>query len=98
MSDIECHHPDFTNVMTFEYYVWAWSVVNTRCVYMKQPLSPHVSQDEEDHFALAPYLDLLNHSSKAQVLGTKSFEGPSEFTHVCVNFDFDKSRLTGLCG
>lgn len=45
---------------------WAWCTVNTRAVYMKCPprlcLSP-----EPDTCALAPYLDLLNHSPDVQV-------------------------------
>ncbi|XP_070323052.1 SET domain-containing protein 4 isoform X2 [Odocoileus virginianus] len=45
---------------------WAWCTVNTRAVYMKRPprlcLSP-----EPDTCALAPYLDLLNHSPDVQV-------------------------------
>ncbi|KAL1288637.1 SETD4 [Ovibos moschatus] len=45
---------------------WAWCTVNTRAVYMKSPpqlcLSP-----EPDTCALAPYLDLLNHSPDVQV-------------------------------
>ena len=53
--------------MNYSYYVWAWSTVNTRGVYMTQPMSDYISRDEEDHYALAPYLDLLNHSSEAQV-------------------------------
>ena len=65
--DIEHQYPELFDVMNYNNYVWAWSAVNTRCVYMKQPASEYISQEEENHYALAPYLDLLNHSSDAQV-------------------------------
>ncbi|XP_076159735.1 SET domain-containing protein 4 isoform X1 [Alosa pseudoharengus] len=45
---------------------WAWCSVNTRTVYMRHPQSPHLST-EPDVYALAPYLDLLNHCPQVQV-------------------------------
>ena len=61
-------------------FLWAWHVINTRSVYYTHPvaaegeseLSALVSSqgdrgDNEDNFALAPYLDLLNHTDTAQV-------------------------------
>ncbi|XP_063067853.1 SET domain-containing protein 4 [Engraulis encrasicolus] len=45
---------------------WAWCSVNTRTVYMTHPQSPHLSM-EKNNYALAPYLDLLNHSPQVQV-------------------------------
>ena len=67
VSDIEHQYPELLGFMNYSRYVWAWSAVNTRCMYMKQPTSEYISTEEEDHYALAPYLDLLNHSSNAQV-------------------------------
>ncbi len=67
MSDIEVSYPEFIGVMDLQKYVWAWSAVNTRCVFLEQPASEHVCQSEADHFALAPFLDMLNHSAQAQV-------------------------------
>ncbi|XP_014417113.1 SET domain-containing protein 4 isoform X1 [Camelus ferus] len=46
--------------------LWAWCTVNTRAVYMKRPPRPCLSA-EPDTYALAPYLDLLNHSPRVQV-------------------------------
>ena len=54
------------DIFSYDAFRWAWSAVNTRCVYMKQPPNPHLSTDE-DHYALAPFLDLLNHSPHVQV-------------------------------
>ncbi|KAF6027800.1 SETD4 [Bugula neritina] len=54
--------------VSYSDYLWAWHVVNTRCIYMKQPKLEEVrtSNEEEDDFALAPFLDLLNHNPSAQ--------------------------------
>ncbi|NWQ69305.1 SETD4 protein, partial [Neopipo cinnamomea] len=57
---------------------WAWCTVNTRTVYMKHPQRECFSL-EPDVYALAPYLDLLNHSPKVQVKAafneqTRSYE------------------------
>ncbi|KAG8518555.1 SET domain-containing protein 4, partial [Galemys pyrenaicus] len=45
---------------------WAWCTVNTRAVYVKHRQRPGCSA-EPDTCALAPFLDLLNHSPHAQV-------------------------------
>ncbi|XP_075054330.1 SET domain-containing protein 4 [Mixophyes fleayi] len=54
------------NVLHYDAVRWAWCTVNTRTVYMK-----HAQRDcfsaEQDVYALAPYLDLLNHSPGVQV-------------------------------
>ncbi|KAJ2610492.1 hypothetical protein H4S08_003587 [Coemansia sp. RSA 1365] len=62
-------------------YVWAWLVVGTRCIHLGSPKSLTRSQQLEglldssilkpiscqDSIALAPVLDLLNHSHSAEV-------------------------------
>ncbi|XP_039770522.1 SET domain-containing protein 4 isoform X2 [Ornithorhynchus anatinus] len=57
---------DIERVFTLDALGWAWCTVNTRTVYME-----HAQRDcfsaEADIYALAPYLDLLNHSPGAQV-------------------------------
>ncbi|XP_067258980.1 SET domain-containing protein 4 [Chanodichthys erythropterus] len=45
---------------------WAWCSVNTRTVYMEHDQSNYLSR-EKDVYALAPYLDLLNHCPNVQV-------------------------------
>ena len=54
------------NSMNYESYLWAWNTVNTRCVYMKQTDHPLLT-DDENSYALAPFLDMLNHSGDVQV-------------------------------
>ncbi|NXC98401.1 SETD4 protein, partial [Certhia familiaris] len=57
---------------------WAWCTINTRTIYMKHPRRECFSL-EPDVYALAPYLDLLNHSPNVQVKAafneqTRSYE------------------------
>ncbi|NXY15506.1 SETD4 protein, partial [Atrichornis clamosus] len=57
---------------------WAWCTVNTRTIYMEHPHRECFSL-EPDVYALAPYLDLLNHSPNVQVKAafneqTRSYE------------------------
>ncbi|XP_078265820.1 SET domain-containing protein 4 [Rhinoraja longicauda] len=54
------------NIFTYDALRWAWCSVNTRTVYMEHKKSEFLSR-EPDVYALAPYLDLLNHSPAAQV-------------------------------
>lgn len=54
----------------FDDFKWAWSAVNTRTLYYKveEAGSHHlVDPSERDVYVLAPFLDLLNHSSTAEV-------------------------------
>ncbi|XP_066455094.1 SET domain-containing protein 4 isoform X2 [Eleutherodactylus coqui] len=56
------------NILTYDAVRWAWCTVNTRTVYMKHARRECFSA-EEDVYALAPYLDLLNHQAGVQVEG-----------------------------
>ncbi|XP_046693268.1 SET domain-containing protein 4 isoform X2 [Silurus meridionalis] len=62
--------PIFTHpvevVFTQDAVRWAWCSVNTRTVYMEHARSDFLSR-EKNVFALAPYLDLLNHCPEVQV-------------------------------
>lgn len=65
------HHIDINP----DEYAWAWFSVNTRAVYFKtsnntqQGIDAHQIDldDDHDNLALAPFLDLFNHSSMANV-------------------------------
>lgn len=54
------------NIFSYSALLWAWCTVNTRAVYMKLGRRQCFSA-EPDTCALAPYLDLLNHSPEVQV-------------------------------
>ncbi|XP_076307848.1 SET domain-containing protein 4 [Tachypleus tridentatus] len=63
LLQIENCFPDMKGHLTFKDYKWAWFTVNTRCVYLRAA----DKAANEGNFALAPFLDLLNHSSHVQV-------------------------------
>ncbi|XP_041803910.1 SET domain-containing protein 4 [Chelmon rostratus] len=52
-------------VLTYEALRWAWCSVNTRSVFMSRPSNSFLFG--QDVFALAPFLDLLNHRPDVQV-------------------------------
>lgn len=54
------------SILTYDAMRWAWCTVNTRTVYMKHAQTDCFSA-EQDVYALAPFLDLLNHSPGVQV-------------------------------
>ncbi|KAK3096569.1 hypothetical protein FSP39_001386 [Pinctada imbricata] len=53
-------------VFSFNNFCWAWYCVNSRSVYFKTETFDCV-RDDGNHVALAPFLDLLNHSCKAKI-------------------------------
>ncbi|KAE8621513.1 hypothetical protein XENTR_v10004860 [Xenopus tropicalis] len=57
---------NITDIYTYGALRWAWCTVNTRTVYMKHPRR-HGLSAQQDVYAMAPYLDLLNHSPAVQV-------------------------------
>ncbi|XP_056107286.1 SET domain-containing protein 4 isoform X2 [Rhinichthys klamathensis goyatoka] len=82
---------------------WAWCSVNTRTVYMEHDRSNYLSS-EKDVYALAPYLDLLNHCPNVQVEAgfnkdtccyeVKSVQGCKKFQQAFINYGpHDNHRL-----
>ena len=61
------HWNEFYKILTFDVYRWAWYVINSRSVFYQSEQSEYLSTDEPDTLALAPFLDLLNHSPTADV-------------------------------
>ncbi|XP_001376285.2 SET domain-containing protein 4 isoform X1 [Monodelphis domestica] len=57
---------DVKHVFHYHAFLWAWCTINTRTVYMKHAQKQCLSA-EPDVYALAPYLDLLNHSPRVWV-------------------------------
>lgn len=54
------------NIFSYRAFLWAWCTVNTRAVYLRSRRQECLSA-EPDTCALAPFLDLLNHSPHVQV-------------------------------
>lgn len=69
-SDV-CPHcaKSIADILELDSFLWAWFMVNSRAVY----ISPERNTDhsiilcDSNCLALAPYLDLFNHSNEAQV-------------------------------
>ncbi|XP_036099400.1 SET domain-containing protein 4 isoform X2 [Molossus molossus] len=61
------------SIFSYGAFLWAWCTVSTRAVYMERGRRPCFSA-EPDTCALAPYLDLLNHSPEVQVKAAFSEE------------------------
>ena len=62
---------NFVEFFTFEEFRWAWCVVNTRSVYKPDFTNTDkagmAAPRTDDNYALAPILDLLNHTDVAEV-------------------------------
>lgn len=65
-SHVESELPYLHGAFDYEKFRWAWSSVNTRCVYMERPSQPEFN-GEPDRCALVPFLDFFNHSPNAQM-------------------------------
>lgn len=87
----ECPHCNllYENIITFAKYQWAYFVINTRAVYIDQ-------QEEQVKFrnnnlALAPFLDLFNHSFDAAVsTGLIKDQTHAEFYHITTLKSFEE--------
>ncbi|XP_061645341.1 SET domain-containing protein 4 isoform X2 [Phyllopteryx taeniolatus] len=90
------------DVLTFDALRWAWCSVNTRSVFMCQPSNEFLRGPND--YALAPFLDLLNHRPDVQVKAgfnheTQSYEirsagGTPRFQQVFINYgSHDNQRL-----
>uniref|UniRef100_A0A672IH19 SET domain-containing protein n=1 Tax=Salarias fasciatus TaxID=181472 RepID=A0A672IH19_SALFA len=90
------------DVLTPEALRWAWCSVNTRSVFMKRPPSSFLSGP--DPYALAPFLDLLNHQPSVQVRAgfnqdsrcyeVRSVSRTRRFQQVFINYGaHDSQRL-----
>lgn len=74
MSTIVCTHcsDTFGNIFTYEVYKWAWSIVNSRAVYISPDCSTNntIKLSDINNLALAPYIDMFNHCPTACVQAT----------------------------
>uniref|UniRef100_A0A3Q3GCH7 SET domain containing 4 n=1 Tax=Labrus bergylta TaxID=56723 RepID=A0A3Q3GCH7_9LABR len=89
-------------VLTYEALRWAWCSVNTRSVFMSHPSNPLLSG--HDVYALAPFLDLLNHRPDVQVQASfneatrcyeiRSVSGTHQYKQAFINYgSHDNQRL-----
>ncbi|PVD28373.1 hypothetical protein C0Q70_10960 [Pomacea canaliculata] len=73
------HWPSGVDWASWEKFLWAWCTISSRAVYLKTEASAEgwldLSHTDENNQALCPYLDLINHTSTAQMragLNTKT--------------------------
>ncbi|XP_013878185.1 SET domain-containing protein 4 [Austrofundulus limnaeus] len=89
-------------VLTYEALRWAWCSVNTRSVFMSRPSNDFLSG--QDNYALAPFLDLLNHQPDLQVTAgfndqtrcyeIRSVSGMKRYQQAFINYGcHDNQRL-----
>ncbi|VDM38576.1 unnamed protein product [Toxocara canis] len=57
-----------TNTPSWERFLWAWHVVNTRCIFVENRPHPLVDNSNGDTIAVIPLVDMLNHSTNNQGL------------------------------
>ncbi|KAM9627936.1 SET domain-containing protein 4 isoform 1-T1 [Morphnus guianensis] len=73
---------------------WAWCTINTRTIYMKHSQRECFSL-EPDVYALAPYLDLLNHSPNVQVKA--AFNEQTRSYEIRTNSQCKKNEEVFIC-
>ncbi|XP_053189651.1 SET domain-containing protein 4 [Scomber japonicus] len=89
-------------VLTYEALRWAWCSINTRSVFMSHPPNDFLSG--QNNYALAPFLDLLNHRPDVQVKANfndatrcyeiKSISGTLRYQQAFINYgSHDNQRL-----
>ncbi|XP_040905231.1 SET domain-containing protein 4 isoform X2 [Toxotes jaculatrix] len=89
-------------VLTYEALRWAWCSVNTRSVFMSHPSNSFLSG--QDVYALAPFLDLLNHQPDVEVKARfndvtrcyeiRSVSGTLRYQQAFINYgSHDNQRL-----
>ncbi|EYB93658.1 hypothetical protein Y032_0180g813 [Ancylostoma ceylanicum] len=58
-------HEAFPQI-THEVFLWAWHVVNTRCIYVENKPHPSIDNSAGDTLAVIPFVDMLNHDPQAK--------------------------------
>ncbi|XP_058042855.1 SET domain-containing protein 4 isoform X2 [Ahaetulla prasina] len=85
---------DVEIIFNFSAFQWAWCTINTRTVFMKHSQKDCFSR-EPDIYALAPFLDLLNHNPKAQVKA--SFNENTKCYEIKTHLGYQKYKEVYIC-
>lgn len=70
LQSFKCWHcsESLSSIFQYDQYWWAWCTVNTRCVYLDEKVLSHsLKIQDKSCLALAPYLDMFNHSNDVDV-------------------------------
>ena len=77
----------FVELFTFDEFKWAWFVINTRSVYKANNLHTFpagtASLQTDEAYALAPVLDLLNHTDTAEVSNSSNSNAADSSRSEC---------------
>ena len=86
----------FNRELDFDLFKWAWFCVNSRAVFYQDRSNKTSNMPAEESMALAPFLDLLNHSQSAQIEAKfnpssncyeiKTLKKISKFQQVFINY------------
>lgn len=83
-KSLKCDHCNNSagSIFDFESFKWAWCTVNSRAVYISPDCGGNLKFQLTDSncLALAPYLDLFNHSNSAKVKAAVTSDGSYEIT------------------
>uniref|UniRef100_A0A0K0F8P9 SET domain-containing protein n=1 Tax=Strongyloides venezuelensis TaxID=75913 RepID=A0A0K0F8P9_STRVS len=60
----ECQHFDRSHL------IWAWQIVNTRCIYVENKEHELLDNSDGDTIAVIPLIDMLNHSCNANTIAS----------------------------
>ncbi|CAL1273957.1 unnamed protein product [Larinioides sclopetarius] len=103
LNHLEHSFPFMHGHATFDLYKWAWCTVNTRCVFIECFKNNCAGKSCLFHLALAPFLDLLNHSADVQVQAgfnqeNKNYEIISlcdfkKYSQVFINYGSHDNRM-----
>lgn len=52
--------------LDYKTFLWAWHIVNSRCIYVPSDPHPMFDNSEGDSIAVIPFVDMLNHSNEYQ--------------------------------
>ncbi|VBB29759.1 unnamed protein product [Acanthocheilonema viteae] len=67
-------HSQFVTILAdtiiWDKFLWAWHIVNTRCIYRDNKRHPLIDNVEGDSLAVVPLIDMLNHSNDNQCFGS----------------------------
>ncbi|EJW75428.1 hypothetical protein WUBG_13665, partial [Wuchereria bancrofti] len=79
----------------WDHFLWAWHIVNTRCIYRNNKLHPLIDNTEDDSLAIVPLIDMLNHSNDSQCCAI--WDGKLNLCKVIVTRPIRKGEQIFIC-
>ncbi|OZC11129.1 hypothetical protein X798_01955 [Onchocerca flexuosa] len=79
----------------WDHFLWAWHIVNTRCMYRDNKPHPLIDNSEGDSLAIVPLIDMLNHSNDNQCCAI--WDSRSNLYKVIVTRPIHKGEQIFIC-